>query len=86
MRAASRRIGGQQHIFKAGYALNRLFNDPSDGYAAGRFDLYWGRSFSRGGMADERGRYGYYIWEDGPRHNTSALGAITGFISRTRGE
>ena len=23
---------------------------------------------------NERGRYGYYIWEDGPRHNTSALG------------
>jgi hypothetical protein len=67
-------IAGQQHIFKAGYALNRVFNDPLDGYPAGRFDLYWGRSFSRGGIADERGRYGYYIWEDGPRHNTSALG------------
>ncbi len=67
-------VGGQQHILKAGYALNRVFNDPLDGYPAGRFDLYWGRSFSRGGISDESGRYGYYIWEDGPRHNTSALG------------
>ena len=43
-------IAGQQHIFKAGYALNRVFNDPLNGYPAGRFDMYWGRSFSRGGM------------------------------------
>ena len=67
-------IRGQQHIFKAGYAFNRLFNDPLDGYATGRFDIYWGRGFTRGGMVNERGRYGYYIWEDGPRHNTSAQG------------
>lgn len=67
-------IAGQQHIFKAGYAMNRVFNDPLDGYAAGRFDIYWDRPFSRGGTASERGAYGYYIHEDGPRHNTSALG------------
>ena len=67
-------IAGQQHIFKVGYATNRIVNDPLDGYAGGRFDFYWGRSFSRGGITEERGRYGYYIWEDGPRHNTSALG------------
>lgn len=67
-------IGGQQHIFKAGYVVNRLLNDPLDGYPAGRFDIYWDRPFSRGGLEDVRGRYGYYIWEDGPRHNTSASG------------
>ncbi|HYI93520.1 MAG TPA: TonB-dependent receptor [Bryobacteraceae bacterium] len=67
-------IAGQQHILKAGYTMNRIFNDPLDGYPYGRFDIYWGRGFTRGGSVDERGRYGYYIWEDGPRHNTSALG------------
>lgn len=67
-------IAGQQHIFKVGYALNRVFNDPLDGYPGGRFDIYWGQSFSRGSILNDGGRYGYYIWEDGPRHNTSALG------------
>ncbi|HYP05373.1 MAG TPA: TonB-dependent receptor [Bryobacteraceae bacterium] len=67
-------VAGQQHIFKAGYALNRLFNDPLDGYPTGRFDIFWGRGFSRGSLQDERGTYGYYVWEDGPRRATSALG------------
>jgi hypothetical protein len=65
---------GQQHIFKAGYAMNRVFNDVNDGYAQGRFDIFWGDSFSRGSIAGARGPYGYYIWEDGPRHNNRALG------------
>lgn len=67
-------IFGQQHILKTGYALNRIYNDISDGYANGRFDIFWGESFSRGSVAATRGRYGYYIWEDGPRHNSRALG------------
>src|SRR5687768_9224241 len=54
--------------------MNRLFNDPLDGYPTGYFEIFWGRGFSRGSVLDERGKYGYYIWEDGPRHNTSALG------------
>jgi outer membrane receptor protein involved in Fe transport len=67
-------IGGQQHIFKAGYSLNRLFNDPLDGYPTGYFDIFWGRAFSRGSIVNEGGSYGYYVWQDGPRHNTSATG------------
>jgi hypothetical protein len=67
-------VFGQQHIFKAGYALNRIYNDVVDGYANGRFDIFWGETFSRGAIAADRGRYGYYIWEDGPRHNSQALG------------
>ncbi len=65
---------GQQHIVKAGYQVNRIFNDVSEGYANGRFDVYWGESFSRGNVANQRGRYGYYIWEDGPRTFSRAAG------------
>jgi hypothetical protein len=64
---------GQQHILKAGYALNRVENDTADGYANGRFDVFWGETFLRGD-ASGRGRYGYYVWEDGPRHNNRAVG------------
>jgi hypothetical protein len=70
---------GQQHIFKAGFSFQRTFNDVNDGYAHGRFDIYWGESFSRGNIAASRGAYGYYIWEDGPRHNNRAVGHNTGF-------
>ena len=69
---------GQQHIFKAGFSFQRTFNDISDGYPQGRFDIYWGESFSRGNTAATRGSYGYYIWEDGPRHNNRAVGHNTG--------
>ena len=79
-------IKGQQHIFKAGYAFNRLFNDPSDGYAAGRFDLYWGRSFSRGGNADERGNMGITSGRMVRDTIPARSAAITGFIFRTHGE
>lgn len=65
---------GQQHIFKGGYSVNRIFNDVSDGYANGKFDVFWGESFSRGGISGERGRYGYYVWEDGPRTFSRATG------------
>jgi hypothetical protein len=70
---------GQQHIFKVGYSFNRIFNDVNDGYAQGRFDIFWGDSFSRGSVAGARGTYGYYVWEDGPRHNNQALGHNHGF-------
>ena len=45
-----------------------------NGFPTGNFSIYWDRGFSRGSALDERGKYGYYIWEDGPRNNTSALG------------
>ncbi|MDZ4799336.1 MAG: carboxypeptidase regulatory-like domain-containing protein [Bryobacteraceae bacterium] len=67
-------IFGQQHIFKAGYQVNRIFNDVSDGYANGRFDVFWGETFSRANVVGQRGRYGYYIWEDGPRTLSRASG------------
>jgi hypothetical protein len=64
-------IGGQQHIFKTGYALNRLSNDVKDDYTNGRFDIYWGDVFNRGSIVDAHGTYGYYIWEDGVRHEAA---------------
>jgi hypothetical protein len=67
-------IAGQQHILKAGYALNRVMNDVADGYPNGRFEIFWGETFSRGSTIGERGRYGYYIWEDGLRHNGKVSG------------
>jgi hypothetical protein len=65
---------GQQHIVKGGYTLNRVFNDVSDSWANGRFDIFWGESFSRGSVLNQRGTYGYYVWEDGPRLDSVALG------------
>jgi hypothetical protein len=57
-------IAGRQHIIKAGYSLNRLYNNIRSGYTQGRFEIYWGDTFSRGSINAERGRYGYYIFED----------------------
>ncbi|HZS05120.1 MAG TPA: carboxypeptidase regulatory-like domain-containing protein [Blastocatellia bacterium] len=65
------RLFGQQHTFKAGYALNRIANEVIDDYPNGRFDFYWGSAFTRGTI-NSRGTYGYYIWEDGVRHNNGA--------------
>ena len=60
------RLFGQQHSLKVGYSLNRLLNDVESNYTNGRFDIFWGESFSRAGITD-RGTYGYYLWEDGVR-------------------
>lgn len=62
------RAFGQQHTFKGGYALNRLANDVEANYTNGRFDIFWGRAFTRGSVRDQRGTYGYYLWEDGVRN------------------
>jgi hypothetical protein len=72
-------IGGQQHIFKSGYALNRLSNDVADNFTNGEFDLYWGDVFNRGSIVDARGTYGYYIWEDGVRHEAKVHSRNQGF-------
>jgi outer membrane receptor protein involved in Fe transport len=62
------RFFGQQHTLKGGYALNRLANDVETNYTNGRFDIFWGEGFTRGtGIVNQRGTYGYYIWEDGVR-------------------
>jgi outer membrane receptor protein involved in Fe transport len=59
---------GQQHTLKGGYSLNRLANDVEQNYTNGRFDIFWGEGFTRGtGIVNQRGTYGYYIWEDGVR-------------------
>ncbi len=58
-------LGGQQHTFKAGYALNRVGNDTLNDYTNGQFDIYWGDAYSRGSVQNQRGTYGYYIWNDG---------------------
>ena len=65
-------LGGQQHTFKGGYALNRVGNDVESDYPDGRFLIYWGDKFSRGSVTNARGTYGYYTWEDGIR----LLGAV----------
>ncbi|MBI3651060.1 MAG: TonB-dependent receptor [Acidobacteria bacterium] len=76
------RIFGQQHTFKGGYALNRIANDVSDDYPNGRFDIYWGEAVRRGSIdtdAKGRGTYGYYIWVDGIKHNSSVNSRNQGF-------
>lgn len=65
------RAFGQQHTFKAGYALNRLANNVEDDYLNGQFDIFWGEAFTRGSTVNQRGSYGYYIWQDGIRHNAN---------------
>jgi len=74
-----KRFFGQQHTFKGGYALNRIANQVVDDFPNGRFDFYWGESFTRGSVKDRRGVYGYYIWEDGIRHNNGANSRNQGF-------
>lgn len=73
------RIAGQQHILKGGYALNRLSNDVEDDYQNGRFDIYWNEDFDRGSIANARGQYGYYIFEDGVRHKAKVNSRNQGF-------
>ncbi|HEU0175603.1 MAG TPA: carboxypeptidase regulatory-like domain-containing protein [Blastocatellia bacterium] len=73
------RLFGQQHTFKGGYALNRIANEVVDDYPNGRFDIYWGEGFTRGSFVGARGTYGYYIWEDGIRHNNGANSRNQGF-------
>lgn len=65
------RAFGQQHTLKAGYALNRLANDVEDDYLNGQFDIFWGEAFTRGSTVNQRGTYGYYVWQDGIRHNAN---------------
>jgi len=73
------RLFGQQHTFKGGYALNRIANEVIDDYPNGRFDIYWGEGFTRGSRVNERGTYGYYIWEDGIRHQNGANSRNQGY-------
>jgi outer membrane receptor protein involved in Fe transport len=73
------RFFGQQHTFKGGYSLNRIANEVVDDYPNGRFDIYWGETFNRGTITNRKGAYGYYIWEDGVRHNNGANSRNQGF-------
>lgn len=74
-----RNIAGQQHTFKFGYAVARLSNDVVSDYTNGRFNIYWGDSFTRGSITGAKGTYGYYIWEDGVRQNSSVNSRNQGF-------
>jgi hypothetical protein len=73
------RIFGQQHVIKGGFAENRIENKVLDDYPNGRFDFYWGEGFTRGSISNARGTYGYYIWEDGIRHDSGANSSNKGF-------
>ncbi|HYP13500.1 MAG TPA: TonB-dependent receptor plug domain-containing protein, partial [Bryobacteraceae bacterium] len=72
-------ILGQQHLWKFGFGISRTFNDVSDGYLHGKFEIFWDEAFARGRIDGDRGRYGYYIWQDGPRHNAKATGYSQAF-------
>jgi hypothetical protein len=73
------RLFGQQHTFKGGYALNRIANDVNDDHLNGLFLISWGTGFTRGSLNNVRGTYGYYVWQDGIRHNTQASSRNQGF-------
>jgi outer membrane receptor protein involved in Fe transport len=72
-------IAGQSHYLKGGFSLNRISNKVKDDYPNGRFDFYWGEGFTRGTLSNVRGTYGYYIWEDGVRHDSGANSRNEGF-------
>ena len=55
---------GQQHTFKGGYNLSRSTEDLNIDYANGYFQMYWGDTFTREPFTPDRGRYGYYLWND----------------------
>ncbi len=72
-------LAGQQHIWKAGYAINRMANQIVDDYPNGYFQIFWGDSYSQGSLTNARGTYGYYVWQDGPRHDSQVSGRNQGF-------
>ncbi len=74
-----KRFFGQQHTIKGGYALNRIANEVVDDYPNGLFQITWGESFSRGSNTNRRGAYGYYVWQDGVRHNNGANSRNQGY-------
>ncbi|HUS08692.1 MAG TPA: hypothetical protein VMZ52_20475, partial [Bryobacteraceae bacterium] len=55
---------GQQHTFKAGYNLSRATEDLSVDFTNGAFQLFWGDTFTREPFTPDRGKYGYYLWND----------------------
>ncbi len=67
------------HTIKGGYALNRMANDVNDDHINGLFLIFWGTGFTRGSSVNERGAYGYYIWQDGIRHNSKANSRNQGY-------
>ncbi len=73
------RIFGQQHNFKGGYSLNRMSNTIKDDFPDGSFQIFWGEGFTRASIQNARGAYGYYVWQDGIRHNAAASGRNQGF-------
>lgn len=72
-------LGGQQHTFKGGYAINRVANEVLNDYTNGRFDIFWGEAYSRGSIQNQRGLYGYYIWNDGVKNTGSVNSRNQGF-------
>jgi len=75
-------IFGQRHSFKGGYALNRLNNDVFDNFTNGRFNIFWGEAISRGSVQGVRGTYGYYVWQDGVRHNAQVSSRNQGYYAQ----
>jgi outer membrane receptor protein involved in Fe transport len=68
-----------QHTFKGGYSLNRMANDVQDDFLNGSFTINWGIGLTRGSINNVRGTYGYYVWNDGVRHNSKANSSNQGF-------
>ena len=73
---------GQNHTIKVGYALNRIGNDVRGDYLQGRYNIFWGEGFSRGSYKNVGGPYGYYIWEDGVRYDSSVSSRNQGFYAQ----
>jgi hypothetical protein len=74
------RLFGQQHTLKGGYQLNRISNQVQDDFTNGNFQVFWGDAFNRGSISGARGTYGYYIWQDGVRHDTGVNSRNQGFF------
>jgi outer membrane receptor protein involved in Fe transport len=72
-------LAGQSHTFKAGYAINRVANDTLNDFTNGQFSIFWGGSYSRGSFQDQRGTYGYYVWEDGVKNTGKVNSRNQGF-------
>src|SRR5262249_15169274 len=76
------RLFGHQHSFKGGYSLNRMANQIKDDFPDGSFQIFWGEGFTRGSIRNARGDYGYYVWQDGIRHDAAASGRNQGFYAQ----
>lgn len=68
-----------KHNIRFGYNFSRLSNEVLSDFTNGRFQIFWGQTFSRGSVTNQAGTYGYYVWQDGVRLNNGVNSRNQGY-------